>query len=96
MDREKEIDAFVPVEYWSIEAKLQKDDKKAAPFTATLHSLKGERGKLNIPDSASAEKIRSDLDGAEYRVDSVKKREVKQSPLLPSSPAPCNRKPTGS
>ncbi len=83
VDREKEIDAFVAVEYWSIEAKLEKDNKKAAPFTAMLHSLKGERGKLNIPDSGSAEKILSDLDGAEYRVDSVKKREVKQSPAPP-------------
>lgn len=83
VDREKEIEAFVAVEYWSIEAKLQKDDKKAVPFTATLHSLKGERGKLNIPDSESAEKVRSDLNGAEYRVDSVKKREVRQSPAPP-------------
>jgi len=83
VDREKEINAFVPVEHWSIEAKLHKDEKKAKPFTATLHSVKGERGKLNIPDSASAEKVRSDLDGAEYKVDSVKKREVKQSPAPP-------------
>ncbi len=87
VEREKEIEAFVPVEHWSIEAELRnegaKDEKQAVPFVATLHSVKGERGKLNIPDAASADKVRGDLEGAEYRVESVKKREVRQSPAPP-------------
>ena len=87
VDREKEVRAFVPQEYWTIEASLQKKGRtKAATgdaFSALLHSIKGQKGKLKIDDGDRAREIEADLKGAEYAVSGVKKREVKQSPAPP-------------
>ena len=87
VEREREVEAFVPREYWTIDAQLQKQGgtkkDRGKPFTATLHSLKGTRGKLDIPDEPSAKGIEGELAGAEYKVSQVKKREVKQSPSPP-------------
>jgi DNA topoisomerase-1 len=87
VEREREVEAFVPREYWTIDAQLQKQagtkKDRGKPFTATLHSLKGTRGKLDIPDEPSAKGIEGELAGAEYKVSQVKKREVKQSPSPP-------------
>ncbi len=87
VEREREIEAFVPREYWTIEALLQKRGRtkadKGEPFTAVLQSVKGQRGKLDIPDEPAARQIEEELKGAEYTVAQVKKREVKQSPSPP-------------
>ena len=86
VDREREIGAFVPVEYWTIGAKLakcrQKGDKRIE-FEAALHSLKGKRKKIEIPNGEEAARLTSDLDGAEYAVDSVRKRETRSRPSPP-------------
>ena len=56
VEREREIEVFVPVESWSIEAALRKpNDKDAVEFTARLHSRKGERKALTMPDEAAAQ-----------------------------------------
>ena len=85
--REREIERFVPREYWTIEAQLQKRGRtksdRGEPFGAVLHSLKGQKGKLNIPDEPGARQIEGDLRGAQYTVAQVKKRQVKQSPSPP-------------
>ena len=87
VEREKEIQAFVPVEYWTIEAQLQRVGRTKAdrgePFTATLRALKGQKGRLAIPDDPSARRIEEELRGADHIVAQVKKREVKQSPSPP-------------
>ena len=87
VEREKEIEAFVAREYWTIEAQLQKGGRTKAdigePFTAILQSLKGRKGKLDIPDGATSGRIEGELQGADYTVAEVKKREVKQSPSPP-------------
>ena len=87
VDREREIEAFVRREYWTIEAQLQKEGRTKAqrgdPFTATLQSLRGQRGKLNIPDEPAARGIEEELKGADYAVAQVKQREVKQTPAPP-------------
>ena len=87
VDREREIKAFVPKEYWSIEAQLQKVARarkdKGEPFAAILHSIKGQKGKLGIPDEPTARRIERELEGAEYTIAQVKKREVKGSPSPP-------------
>jgi len=61
VDREREVQAFVAREYWTIEARLQKEERTKAqqgdPFTATLNSLKGQRGKLDIPNEPAARGI---------------------------------------
>ena len=87
VEREKEIEAFKAREYWTIEAKLLKQvrAKKSSqkPFTAGLHSVKGQKGKLEIPNESTASRIEGELKGAEFSVAQVKMREVKQSPSPP-------------
>ncbi len=86
VDRESEIKAFVPVEYWTIDAKLAKHiqtDEKRIEFKAVLHSLKGKRKKLEISNGEQAASLTSDLDGAEYVVDSVRKRQTRSRPSPP-------------
>ena len=84
VEREREIEAFVPVESWSIEAALRKPDvKDAAEFTARLHSRQGERKALTMPDEAAAQAALADLEGAAYAVRGVQVRPVKQRPSAP-------------
>ena len=87
VDREKEVLAFVPKEYWTLDALLRKQGdakaKKSDAFGATLHSIKAQKGKLNVPDESTAQRIEGELQGADYIVAEVKKREVKQSPSPP-------------
>ncbi len=49
VEREKEINAFVPEEYWTLDAKFEKDKKE---FTASLQSKDGEKIKLNNEEEA--------------------------------------------
>jgi DNA topoisomerase-1 len=83
VDREREIDAFVPKEYWSIAALLAKldDSAESLAFSAELVSRRGE--KLEITNGADATAVLQALEGAAYRVSSVKRREVRRN-----SPAP--------
>lgn len=86
VDREREIEAFVPVEYWTIDAALAKsaqNEGNRIRFKAAFHSLKGEKKKLEIPNEESARRLVADLDGAEYRVASVRKRETRRRPAAP-------------
>ncbi|MCI0439513.1 MAG: type I DNA topoisomerase [Chloroflexi bacterium] len=87
VDREAEIDAFIPEEYWTIDASLRKRPQNGARdetvFKAGLHSIKGEDGRISIPDEQRATQITSDLEGAEYVLDSVRKRETKSRPSPP-------------
>ena len=86
VDREREIDAFQPVEYWTIDANFVKSvlkDEKRVEFKAGLHSLKGQRKKLEIPDGDRAASLVSDLEGAEYAVDAVRKRQTRSRPAPP-------------
>ena len=82
-DREEEIAAFIPVEYWSITAELQKD-KKSSAFKASLISKNGKKfDKLDIKDKKQADDILKDLEKASYVVSSVEKKERKRSPYPP-------------
>lgn len=79
-DREKEILAFVPEEYWSIGVKLR-DKPKGALFEAQLLNVDGK--KAVVTNEADAEKIAADLEQAEYFVKEVKKRERRRNPAAP-------------
>ena len=81
-DREEEIEKFVPVEYWSIEAELQKDNEIS--FTANLISKDGKKfEKLSIQNKEQANDILKELETAQYKVFSVEKKERKRSPYPP-------------
>ena len=79
VEREREIRAFTPVEYWSIAADLQKGTQ---PFTAKLHQIDGN--KPEIHRSADAERILVDLKGrTQFTVTEVKRREKRKNPAAP-------------
>ena len=88
-DREKEISAFVPVEYWSIEAVLQKLKVQSEKFKVNeLKAFlikKDEKtiDKLEIKNKAQADKILSDLEGAQYKVANVEQKETQRHPSPP-------------
>ncbi|MEE0929323.1 MAG: type I DNA topoisomerase, partial [Acutalibacteraceae bacterium] len=79
VDREKEIEAFVPVEYWTIDAKLQASRKN---FSASFYGL-GDGTKVEIANKEQADKILSDLDGASYLVSKIKKGVRNKQPAAP-------------
>lgn len=89
VDREKEIEAFTPVEYWNIGALLSPKNEKA--FSAALHSVNGlkvEKEKGNkecflIPDERVAKEITTKLKKAKYTVASVERKEKKRNPVPP-------------
>jgi DNA topoisomerase-1 len=81
-EREKEIENFIPQEYWTIEALLRK--LKNGEFKALLIKKDGRiLDKLEIKNEKEAKKIVKDLKGAEYKVMSVEKKEIKRNPLPP-------------
>lgn len=78
-DREEEINAFIPEEYWSLDAKFNvKGEKK--PLTAKFY---GDRnGKIAINSQEELDKILNGLEGADFKIDSIKKGErIKKVPL---------------
>ena len=78
VDREEEIKAFVPKEYWSIDAVLSADKKK---FSAKLSSVDGK--KIEITDKAQADSILERLRTADFIVKAIKKRVTKKQPAPP-------------
>jgi len=82
VDREREIEAFNPVEYWSVETLLEKSAGESyAPFEAHLAKYEGKRVELKNKDDA--DRILSSLDGAAYRVVSVERKEMSRKALPP-------------
>jgi len=86
VDREREIEAFVPVESWTVDNLLRKAGAEAIEknqFSATLHSVKGERARISIPREDEARGYESELADADYKVAEVRKRDVRQRPSAP-------------
>jgi DNA topoisomerase I len=95
VDREREIQAFVPQEYWNISALLDTKNHERS-FKANLYSVDNirvekekvankEEGKdfVLIKDQESAEKIAADLQKAKYKITRVEKKERKRNPEAP-------------
>lgn len=81
-EREDEIDAFRPREYWSIEALLTNLAK--SPLTAKLHSYDGKTlDKFAIATQKNAEDILAELEQAQFQVASLEKKERKRNPAPP-------------
>ena len=79
-DREEEINAFIPEEFWSISAFLKADGSKK-PLEAKLVS--DENGKLEIHSKEQVDQILANLRDAEYKIDSIKKGERSKKAPLP-------------
>lgn len=79
VDREKEINAFTPVEYWSITADLE--GKEPPPFEAKLFRIDGNKAEVN--NEAEAKKILDDIEGKTFAVEKIEKKKRKRSPAPP-------------
>ena len=79
VERERLIKAFVPREYWTIDASLAA--KK--PPVLTAHLAKKNDENIEIPDEATAKSILDAVEGAAYVVKSVTNREKRRNPVPP-------------
>lgn len=78
-DREEEINAFIPEEYWTLEAVFDVQGEKK-PLTAKFYGT--DKKKMQIRSREELDQILEELKGAEYRVADVKKGErIKKAPL---------------
>jgi DNA topoisomerase-1 len=78
-ERDREIAAFVPEEYWSLAARLRA--KTPPPFLARLVQIGAE--KVQIPNAERSRELVSLLQGREFVVSNVEKRERRQRPAAP-------------
>jgi DNA topoisomerase-1 len=80
VEREREIDAFNPVEYWSIQAELTPDKKKTAYFTK-LAKIDDQEPELG--NRETTEKYLKDIEGAVFTITKIKKSERRRKPAAP-------------
>ncbi|MBW2521226.1 MAG: type I DNA topoisomerase [Deltaproteobacteria bacterium] len=78
-DREKQINAFTPVEYWTISTRLK--GKNPPPFVAKLDKIAGRKAKVDNEEAAAA--IVANLKKAAYSVAAIDKKERRRNPSPP-------------
>ena len=78
VDRENEIENFVPEEYWNIYVTLSKEDNK---FVAKLYGQKGK--KIELHNEEQVKQILSAIENGKYIVTDVKKGHKKRTPAPP-------------
>jgi len=84
VDREKDIQKFIPQEYWTVAVKLKKQNIESSEFEATLIKKDGKLlNKLEIKNEEEAKEIIKNLKKSDYKVLNVDKKEIKRNPLPP-------------
>ena len=78
IDREKEIKAFVPEEYWTITAHFNKDGEA---FQAKFYGFDGK--KQELPSETRVQEVLQKIEGRPFVVQSVQKKERKRQPVPP-------------
>jgi len=84
VERERDIEGFVPVEYWSLEAELAKRELEPdypPSFIARLHKIRDEDVELHSEDDVQA--VMDDLERSTYSVISVKEGQRRRRPYPP-------------
>ena len=80
--REREIEKFVPREYWSLEALVKKgSDNETAAFLSSIHSYKGEKIELN--NETETNEVLESIKGKDFVVDAIKRKERSRKSLAP-------------
>ena len=79
-DREREINEFIPEEYWGLDADLQAEGSKK-PLEA--HFTGNKDGKVELHSKEDVERIMKELEGCSYEVLAVKRGERRKKPPLP-------------
>ena len=80
VDRENEIRAFVPEEYWTLDAKFIPQGSRKA-FAAAFYG--NEDGKIKISNKEEADALLKELEGAQYKISKLKKGTRRKSPAPP-------------
>ena len=80
VEREREIEAFVPVEYWSIHAELKPEGLNTS-FVAKLAKIDDQD--LELPNEETVRPILVDMETADYSVTKVKRGERRRRPSAP-------------
>ena len=86
VEREREVESFVAIEYWTIEADLLKQggQQPRDAFRATLVERAGKRlDKFAVPNQEQADTIVTDLEGARYAVQKVTRKDKRRGPAPP-------------
>ena len=98
VEREREIAAFKPVEYWTLEAQLHPEKRSSDTFKAKFVGIEGEAAKVPngqdkegkdqfisnaLPDKAQMDAVLKALEKATWTVAEVKYREQQRRPLPP-------------
>ncbi len=81
VDREREIKAFIPEEYWTIEAELKKKKGDQTPFVAKLEKI--EEVKAEIKNEKIAQRILARIKTSDFVVKEVKQQKKKRNPYPP-------------
>ena len=84
-EREDEIEAFVPKEYWSIDAYLNKKDQKDFVFSAELSRIlkNGKDEKLELHSKEEVEEVLKALENAKFEVSKISSRDTQRKPQAP-------------
>ena len=81
-EREAEIEAFNPQEYWSLETLLH--NKDGAPFTARLTTLSGNKlGKLDIGSEGDSNKAAARIRAKDLKIQKIEKKQARRNPYAP-------------
>jgi DNA topoisomerase I len=89
VEREREINAFKPVEYWTLDAQLHPQGRNPESFTARLTGIDGKRATVetvntpSLPNGVSSEEAVSDLEKAAWSVRQVESKQRKRNPSAP-------------
>ena len=85
VEREREIQKFEEEEYWTIKSKVKSQKSKVKEkFEVNLIKIDGKTlGKLDIGNSKRAEKIKGELEKADYKIEKITKKEKVKNPLPP-------------
>ncbi|OLN22800.1 DNA topoisomerase I [Domibacillus antri] len=78
IDRENEIKAFIPEEYWTIEAEFTKGKDS---FQASFYGMNGKKTKLTSEEDVK--QVLSAIKGSDFMIDSVTKKERRRNPAAP-------------
>ena len=79
VEREEEIRAFVPSEYWTIETLLTSDDQKSF----RVHFFGDRTGKIHLGSEAEATAVAKAVNGKKYKVSSVRRAAKHKTPAAP-------------
>ena len=80
-DRDREIEAFQPEEYWTLDARLLGEDAKKLPFAARYHGKNGKKAELKSAEEVEA--VVRETESAPFLVKSVKRTDKHRSPSPP-------------